>query len=321
MPACSPKASSTCWWWVVKTPGCVEKAEMTPIVWPPSLRGTQSMARIPSCSSMSRRAERGSVRMSLTRMATPLAAQRPLMPSPTGMERARQASVLKPCAAACTRFLRSFIEEPDPASRAADEGGDGSADLIQHRGQVQPRGDELTRADERRHLLGTAPRLVDEPALLDGGRHRPRDLHHESRRRWRRRPRGGVRPRRRRRIRRRGTRGARGAARGNPRRAGARAPAPARSLVSTSSRRSGSMRATILPSRAPSSGRGRRSLARAVVASRSTLSGGSRSVSRSATPMASKATSRASPSTKTSRTSSSACRELPSSVTTLRTWV
>jgi hypothetical protein len=61
-----------------------------------TLRGTHSMARIPSCSSTSRRAERGSVRMSLTRMATPLAAQRPLMPSPTGIERARQASVLKP---------------------------------------------------------------------------------------------------------------------------------------------------------------------------------------------------------------------------------
>src|SRR3989454_171189 len=61
IPACSPNASSTRWWWPVNAPGCVEKAEMTPITPPATVRGTQSIERIPSRSSTSRGAERGSV--------------------------------------------------------------------------------------------------------------------------------------------------------------------------------------------------------------------------------------------------------------------
>ena len=114
MPACSPKASRTRWWWDVKTPGRVEKAEITPMTPPPTLSGTQSIERIPSRSSTSRRAERGSARTSSTRIARPLSAARPMIPSPTGIERARHSSLSKPWAATWVRRARSRSRRPIP---------------------------------------------------------------------------------------------------------------------------------------------------------------------------------------------------------------
>ena len=64
MPACSAKASSTRWWCAVNAAGRVEKAEMTPSRPPPTRSGTHSIERMPSRSSTSRRAERGSARTS-----------------------------------------------------------------------------------------------------------------------------------------------------------------------------------------------------------------------------------------------------------------
>src|SRR5437773_387973 len=87
IPACSPNASSTRWWCAVNAPGRVANAEMTPITSPASLSGTQSIERIPSRSSTSRRAERGSVRTSSTRIAVPPVAFRE---EPSQLDRRRE---------------------------------------------------------------------------------------------------------------------------------------------------------------------------------------------------------------------------------------
>src|SRR5215467_10263520 len=96
----------------MKLRGRVETAETTPITTPTTFSGTQSIARIPSRSSTSRDAARGSVCTSPTRIATPSAATRPMIPSPTGIDRARHSSLWKPCAAAWTMCVRSLLKSP-----------------------------------------------------------------------------------------------------------------------------------------------------------------------------------------------------------------
>lgn len=94
IPACSAKASSTRWWWPENAAGRVEKAEITPSSVPPTRSGTQSIERMPSRSSTSRRVERGSRWTSSTRIACPASAQRPITPSPSGSASARHSSLL-----------------------------------------------------------------------------------------------------------------------------------------------------------------------------------------------------------------------------------
>ncbi len=62
-------------------------------------KGTLSRERIPSFSSTSRWADRGSARRSPDRTALPDAAAHPMMPSPTGTLNMRHSGVRKPCAA------------------------------------------------------------------------------------------------------------------------------------------------------------------------------------------------------------------------------
>ena len=80
---------------------------MTPMIWPPTRSGTLSIDRIPSFSSRSRRAERGSSRRSSERTARPDETARPMSPSPTRTERFRHSGVRKPWAAACSIRVRS----------------------------------------------------------------------------------------------------------------------------------------------------------------------------------------------------------------------
>ncbi len=94
MPACSAKASSTRWWWAEKAAWRVENAEITPSSVPPTRSGTHSIERMPSRSSTSRRAERGSRRTSSTRIGCPVSAQRPMSPSPIGNASAPHSSLL-----------------------------------------------------------------------------------------------------------------------------------------------------------------------------------------------------------------------------------
>ncbi len=71
----------------------------------------------------------------------------------------------------------ALVEQPDAAARTPDENGDGPTNLIEDRGKIEARRDELTRPVECGQLLGTSLALIDESVLLDSGREWPRDLH------------------------------------------------------------------------------------------------------------------------------------------------
>ena len=114
MPAWSAKLSSSVWWRSPKALGAVEKAEITPMIWPPTRSGTLRSERSPSFSSTSRRAERGSWRRSSERTARPEEAATPMIPSPTRTERFRHSGVRKPWAAACSIGVRSGLSSPMP---------------------------------------------------------------------------------------------------------------------------------------------------------------------------------------------------------------
>jgi hypothetical protein len=73
----------------------------------------------------------------------------------------------------------ALIEKSDAAARTPDENGDGPADLVENRGKIEARRDELTRPIERGQLLGTSLALIDETVLLDSGSEWPRDLHRD----------------------------------------------------------------------------------------------------------------------------------------------
>ena len=98
----------------MKAAGRVENAEITPSSRSPSIMGTQSIERMPSRSSMSRRAERESARTSSTRIGTPAATQLPMIPSPTGISSADHSFVRKPCAAAWMIAVPSLFSSPMP---------------------------------------------------------------------------------------------------------------------------------------------------------------------------------------------------------------
>ena len=72
------------------------------------------MERIPSFSSTSRRAARGSARRSSNRIAFPEAAALPMMPSPTGMLSVRHSVAWKPWAATWSMAVRSALRRPIP---------------------------------------------------------------------------------------------------------------------------------------------------------------------------------------------------------------
>src|SRR5215510_12126877 len=90
---------------------------------PTTFSGTHSMARIPSRSSTSRCAERGSACTSPILIATPSAATRPMIPSPTGTDNVRHSSLWKPCAAAWTTCVRSLLKSPIPQPLAPIRAG------------------------------------------------------------------------------------------------------------------------------------------------------------------------------------------------------
>ena len=113
MPAWSAKLSSRVWCRSPKTPGRVANAEITPMIWPPTRRGTLRSERIPSFSSTSRRAERASARRSSDRIAAEDTAC-PMIPSPIRIARLRHSWVRKPCAAACSIIDRSGLSRPMP---------------------------------------------------------------------------------------------------------------------------------------------------------------------------------------------------------------
>ena len=52
--------------------------------------------------------------------------------------------------------------ERDPATRRADERRDGAADPIEHRGEIETRGDEPARRVERGQLVRAPPALVEQ---------------------------------------------------------------------------------------------------------------------------------------------------------------
>ena len=99
---------------MVKAAVRVENAEMTPSSAPATRSGTHSIERMPSRSSTSRRVERGSVRTSSTRIAAPVSAHWPMIPSPTGSASARHSSLRNPWAAVCTRRMRPGSSRPMP---------------------------------------------------------------------------------------------------------------------------------------------------------------------------------------------------------------
>ena len=81
---------------------------------PATRSGTLNMERMPSFSSTSRCAERGSSLRSSERTGRPDAAARPMMPSPIGMLSTRHSGVRNPWAAAWSMAVRSALKSPMP---------------------------------------------------------------------------------------------------------------------------------------------------------------------------------------------------------------
>ena len=149
---------------------------MTPRRLPPTRSGTHSIERMPSRSSTSRRAERGSVRTSSTRIADAVLGA----PADDALaDRQRQPPPLLALEAVGGRVDQPGarrVQQPDPAPGRADQRGHRAADAIEHGGDVQAGGDELAGREERGQLLGAAAALVEQAALLDGRGQRARQL-------------------------------------------------------------------------------------------------------------------------------------------------
>ena len=172
IPACSANASSTRWWWDVNAAARVrERGDDAEQASCPPAAARTACERMPSRSSTSRRAERGSVRTSSTRIGhsglraapdDPLADRQRQRPPLVALKRRGRP---RGPAASRAESSRPMPQPVEPMSAVTERLIRSSTD-----GDVQPSGDEPARGEERGQLLGPTPALVEQAPLLDAPR-------------------------------------------------------------------------------------------------------------------------------------------------------
>ena len=179
MPAWSAKASSSVWSrGAEEARRAGERGEHADGVAARRAAARTSSERMPSSSSTSREAERGSsadvVHADRRALAAARADDAPRRPASPARDHVRG-----PEAVGGDVLDRGAVgvEQPDAAAGAADEAGDGAADRVQHRAHVEPRGDELRGLVERGQGSRARPTVsACRRRVLDRGGERPRHL-------------------------------------------------------------------------------------------------------------------------------------------------